>query len=177
MKKSLIILIMIIISTGFLYAEVEKHGKTYFTQEDLASYNGKEGMPQYVAVDGVVYDLTGVPAWSKGMHNGSKAGSDVSDNIVKAPHGKGVLEKREVKGFLVKSFTLKELKKYGPGSEIGHYAAIDTLVYDLTAVPPWKGGKHYKGNVSGKDLSAGILKSPHGKKVLEKLNVVGILIK
>lgn len=175
MKKNLIIFIMILISAGMLYAEVEKNGKTYFTDEDLAVYNGKEGKQQYIAVDGVVYDVTAVPAWSKGMHKGGKAGSDISDKITKAPHGKDVLEKRDVKGFLVKSFTLKDLKQYGAGSDKGYYAAIDGLVYDLTDVSVWKGGKHFKGIRSGKDLSSAILKSPHGKNVLKKLDVVGIL--
>ena len=32
--------------------------------------DGKGGRSQYVAVDGVVYDMTGVPSWSKGMHKG-----------------------------------------------------------------------------------------------------------
>lgn len=34
-----------------------------------SSYNGKEGQPAYVAVDGVVYDVvTNVEAWKDGEH-------------------------------------------------------------------------------------------------------------
>jgi predicted heme/steroid binding protein/YHS domain-containing protein len=51
-----------------------------FTIDELKKYNGKNGMPAYVAVDGIVYDLTGVKPWSGGhhmmMHN---AGQDLTD--------------------------------------------------------------------------------------------------
>lgn len=35
-----------------------------------------------------------------GTHHGNNAGNDVSDRIVKAPHGKSTLEKLEVVGKL-----------------------------------------------------------------------------
>ena len=35
-----------------------------FNQTELAKYNGQGGQPAYVAVDGVVYDVTGVAAWA-----------------------------------------------------------------------------------------------------------------
>lgn len=31
-----------------------------FNQTELAKYNGQDGQPAYVAVDGVVYDVTGL---------------------------------------------------------------------------------------------------------------------
>ena len=39
-----------------------------FTAEELKKYNGKEGMPAYVAVDGIVYDLSKSKVWSTGRH-------------------------------------------------------------------------------------------------------------
>ena len=39
-----------------------------FTTEELKKYNGKEGMPAYVAVDGIVYDLSKSKVWSTGRH-------------------------------------------------------------------------------------------------------------
>ncbi len=41
-----------------------------------------------------------VAAWQGGIHHGNNAGNDVSDRIVKAPHGKSTLEKLEVVGKL-----------------------------------------------------------------------------
>lgn len=71
-----------------------------FTLDELKNYDGKEGRKAYIAVDGVVYDVTNVAAWQGGTHHGNNAGIDVSDRIVKAPHGKSTLEKLEVVGKL-----------------------------------------------------------------------------
>lgn len=71
-----------------------------FTLDELKNYDGKEGRKAYIAVDGVVYDVTNVAAWQGGTHHGNKAGNDVSDRIVKAPHGKSTLEKLEIVGKL-----------------------------------------------------------------------------
>lgn len=71
-----------------------------FTLDELKNYDGKEGRKAYIAVDGVVYDVTNVAAWKGGTHHGNNAGNDVSDRIVKAPHGKSILEKLEVVGKL-----------------------------------------------------------------------------
>ncbi|PEG97319.1 cytochrome B5 [Lactobacillus sp. UMNPBX9] len=71
-----------------------------FTLDELKNYDGKEGRKAYIAVDGVVYDVTNVAAWQGGTHHGNNAGNDVSSRIVKAPHGKSTLEKLEVVGKL-----------------------------------------------------------------------------
>lgn len=71
-----------------------------FTLDELKNYDGKEGRKAYIAVDSVVYDVTNVAAWQGGIHHGNNAGNDVSDRIVKAPHGKSTLEKLEVVGKL-----------------------------------------------------------------------------
>lgn len=71
-----------------------------FTLDELKNYDGKEGRKAYIAVDGIVYDVTNVAAWQGGTHHGNNAGNDVSDRIVKAPHGKSILEKLEVVGKL-----------------------------------------------------------------------------
>lgn len=71
-----------------------------FTLDELKNYDGKEGRKAYIAVDGVVYDVTNVAAWQGGTHHGNNAGNDVSDRIVKAPHSKSILEKLEVVGKL-----------------------------------------------------------------------------
>ena len=42
-----------------------------FTAEELAKYNGQDGNPAYVAIDGTVYDVSNVPAWRNGKHHGN----------------------------------------------------------------------------------------------------------
>lgn len=71
-----------------------------FTEKELGKYDGQNGNPAYVAIDGVVYDVTNVSAWNGGVHHGNKAGQNVSEIIKKSPHGKKVLEKLERVGKL-----------------------------------------------------------------------------
>lgn len=71
-----------------------------FTEKELGKYDGQNGNPAYLAIDGVVYDVTNVSAWNGGVHHGNKAGQNVSEIIKKSPHGKKVLEKLERVGKL-----------------------------------------------------------------------------
>jgi len=62
------------------------------TLEALANYNGKDGMPSYVAHNNIIYDVSDVPQWGNGTHNGQYAGTDLTGKIEKAPHGVKNLE-------------------------------------------------------------------------------------
>lgn len=70
-----------------------------FNQAKLAKFNGQNGQPAYVAVDGVVYDVSGVDAWAGGKHHGNLAGQELTTIIdTRSPHGRGVLKKLPVVG-------------------------------------------------------------------------------
>lgn len=49
-----------------------------FTLDELAKYNGSEGNPAYVAVNGVVYDVSRASAWGGGTHFSLYAGKDLT---------------------------------------------------------------------------------------------------
>ena len=49
-----------------------------FTPEELARYNGTDGYPAYVAVNGIVYNVSNLPIWQTGTHFGLHAGQDLS---------------------------------------------------------------------------------------------------
>lgn len=58
------------------------------TLQELSQHNGQNGKPAYVAVDGVIYDVTNSSKWRNGKHNGYEAGHDLTDPIkTKSPHG------------------------------------------------------------------------------------------
>ncbi|MBE0600243.1 MAG: hypothetical protein IH607_00530 [Firmicutes bacterium] len=63
-------------------------GERTFTTDELLQYDGSNGNPAYIAVDGVVYDVTNVTYWRGGQHNGFTAGRDLTNEIKTiSPHG------------------------------------------------------------------------------------------
>ena len=71
-----------------------------FTLAELATFNGENGQPAYVAVEGVVYDVSNHPRWQTNEHNGNVAGTDLTEAIKKAPHGTSKLKDLPVVGKL-----------------------------------------------------------------------------
>ena len=74
-----------------------------FNLEELAQYDGLEGRKAYIAVDGVVYDVTEIPQWKDGIHQGRfQAGKDYSEAIrSESPHGLSMLSRATKVGVLV----------------------------------------------------------------------------
>jgi len=73
-----------------------------FTPEELAAFDGADGRPAYVAVNGKVYDVSEAFLWKKGRHQGlHRAGRDLSREIERAPHGTEMLERFPQVGVLV----------------------------------------------------------------------------
>ena len=67
---------------------------------ELAKYNGQNGNPAYVAVDGIVYDVINAKSWKNGTHQGLSAGQDLTQAIKSSSHGKSVLSELPVVGKL-----------------------------------------------------------------------------
>lgn len=58
------------------------------TLEELAEFDGQDGRPAYIAVDGAIYDVTNSTRWRNGKHNGYTAGNDLTEEIKTiSPHG------------------------------------------------------------------------------------------
>lgn len=78
------------------------NGTLALTLEQLKQYDGKNGNPAYIAVDGILYDVTNDRHWKNGSHEGYSAGKDLTDAIKgKSPHGTSVLDGIPVVGKLV----------------------------------------------------------------------------
>lgn len=69
------------------------------TREELARYDGRDGRPVYVAVQGTIYDLTGSPLWRNGNHEGAhQAGQELGEELKSAPHVRALIERFPVVG-------------------------------------------------------------------------------
>ncbi len=78
------------------------NGTLELTLDQLKQFNGKDGNPAYIAVDGIIYDVTNERKWSNGTHEGYGAGKDLTDAIKnKSPHGTKILNGVPVVGKLI----------------------------------------------------------------------------
>ncbi len=72
-----------------------------FTREELATFNGENGRPAYVAYTGRVIDVTASRMWRSGMHmKRHQAGQDLTAEIGAAPHDIDVLDRFPQVGLL-----------------------------------------------------------------------------
>ena len=83
----------------------EYRKKIYLTRKQLSDFDGQDGRPAYVAVNGTIYDLTQSRLWRGGVHAPShgraRAGQDLSELIKESPHGDKHLKDFPVVGYLV----------------------------------------------------------------------------
>lgn len=73
-----------------------------FTIEELSRYNGKNGYPAYVAVNGAVYDVGDVAAWGGATHFGLTAGEDVTKAFMSCHGNQNFLDALPVVGVVAK---------------------------------------------------------------------------
>ncbi|WP_084766835.1 cytochrome b5 domain-containing protein [Clostridium nigeriense] len=83
------------------YNKKRENGLIQLTENELALYNGENGMPAYIAVDGIIYDIGDVPQLKDKNHIGVKAGADYSEVFKKCHNGdKSILSKLKVVGLI-----------------------------------------------------------------------------
>ena len=73
-----------------------------FTKQQLALRNGQDKPQIWVALKGVIYDVTESRLWKNGKHYEHWAGQDLTEELADAPHTDTVFEKFEKVGILVK---------------------------------------------------------------------------
>jgi predicted heme/steroid binding protein len=72
-----------------------------FTLAELAQYDGTGGTTAYIAVYGIVYDVTDAPDWSNGWHKGMHlAGTDATAAFESSPHSLSFIQQLPVVGTL-----------------------------------------------------------------------------
>ncbi len=88
-------------STFMQQAQSVVNGTNTFTLEELARFNGKNGNPAYVAVNGVVYDVTNNAAWAAATHFGLSAGNDLTTSFASCHAGTDILSRLPIVGNLI----------------------------------------------------------------------------
>jgi predicted heme/steroid binding protein len=71
------------------------------TLEQLSKYDGKNGNPAYVAIDGIVYDVTNNAAWAAATHFGLSAGKDLTRPFNSCHGASQILSKLKIVGKLI----------------------------------------------------------------------------
>jgi predicted heme/steroid binding protein len=72
-------------------------GQKVFTASELSAYDGNDGAPEYIAINGTVYDITNFNLLKSGKHHGVTGGRDVTDIFVHKP---AILKRLPVVGIL-----------------------------------------------------------------------------
>ena len=73
-----------------------------FSLDELKQYNGQNGKPAYIALNGKIFDVSESSFWITGDHFGAhQAGKDLTDEIALAPHGEETLERMKQVGILI----------------------------------------------------------------------------
>ena len=69
------------------------------TIEELSKYDGRDGRSAYVAVSGVIYDVSSSQHWQGGNHEGAhQAGRDLTEELKSAPHVRTLIERFPIVG-------------------------------------------------------------------------------
>lgn len=82
-------------------SEHSQQNQRDLTLQGLAEFNGKDGNPAYVAVNGVVYDVTNNAAWAAATHFGLTAGKDLTGEFASCHAGQTILNKLKIVGKLI----------------------------------------------------------------------------
>ena len=146
-----------------------------YSPSSLVEFDGLNGQPAYVAIEGYVYDVSGV--FADGTHGGYEAGREWTEEMAESGHGFAPLENLEPVGvFVALELTLEELAEYTGRGDNPAYVAVAGYIYDVSDSGRWRGGMH-NGFRAGHDLTEEINNaSPHGLRVLANLPLVGVLV-
>lgn len=81
-------------------SEISDIRQREFTLAELSKYNGIGGNHPYVAINGLIYDLSEFVSWNGGVHFGVSAGVDVTENFMACHGASKMLDKFPIVGIL-----------------------------------------------------------------------------
>lgn len=82
----------------FSNEEQARISQRLITSDELADATCQSGHECWIAVDGVVYDVSSIPSWVRGRHHGLTPGQDHTGAFLRSGHGVDALQKLKVVG-------------------------------------------------------------------------------
>ncbi|MGD9819383.1 MAG: DUF2231 domain-containing protein [Desulfomonilaceae bacterium] len=76
----------------------------------------------------------------------------------------------------MKTFSLEEISRCDGKDGRPSLVVVDGKVYDVSSSKRWVGGQHMRRHQAGGDLGADIKAAPHGREVLERVELLGHLV-
>lgn len=148
-------------------------GYLALTFSEFERNNGRNA-PAFVAVNGIVYDVSGSRSWAGGNHkNQHNAGQELTHDITRlSPHGVGRIRNMPSYGVLV--FTPTELSRFN-GNRTKAYFSAFAVVYDASQSRDLSDGRFF-GHQVGRELTSEVLGIPRYGTVLSQLYSVGLLV-
>ncbi|WP_414042976.1 cytochrome b5 domain-containing protein [Macrococcus sp. EM39E] len=70
------------------------------TLDELTMNDGRNGNNAYIAIDNIVFDVSGSKHWENGEHHGAMAGRDITEAFRKSHHNDKMLRKMKAVGRL-----------------------------------------------------------------------------
>jgi predicted heme/steroid binding protein len=173
--------------TGTGETTTETPSLTVFTIAELAKYNGDNGTLAYMAVNGIVYDVSNASGWTNGWHQGMHlAGTDASAIFAGSPHSASILNAFPVVGTIgttptepvtptLPIFTMAQIATFNGDNGADAYIVVEGIVYDVSNASGWTSGWHRGMHLAGTDATAIFAGSPHSASILNSFPIVGTL--
>lgn len=118
---------------------VGPEGKRDLTLEELSQCDGREGRRAYIAYKGQIYDVTRGRWWIEGMHAARhQAGSDLTPDLPRAPHGEENILRMPVIGTLLSSRREQQRPPHELVFYVMAYANLGLAVTILLVVALWR---------------------------------------
>jgi predicted heme/steroid binding protein len=77
---------------------------------------------------------------------------------------------------VMRRLTKEELSQYNGKDGASVYIAYESKVYDVSHSFLWQKGRHQVLHIAGMDLTTELDAAPHGADMLERFQVIGMLI-
>jgi predicted heme/steroid binding protein len=114
-----------------LVRDLDGQHSLVLSTSDLALFTGRGKRKPLFVYEGRIYDASGRDLWRKGMHpGGHSAGTDLTDQLKKAPHGLEVMGRLPVVGTLTKepSETDRRIRLFFRAAYAGMFACFVILL-------------------------------------------------